>query len=124
MTNTNSTRTARADRPNSAMRRRIRAAIIAYHGTTCAVVGCGRETIVDGAPTDGRTFNLGHVIADANGGTWKTENLLPICRRCNSELGDRDWPVTMMARRPVALDLPRDPGTAERHMEPGPFSAR
>lgn len=111
----------RANRPNSAMRRRILAAVIAYHGTRCAVTGCGRDTIVGGAPTDGFTFNLGHVISDANGGSWTTDNLLPICRRCNKAMGDQDWPSHMMDRQPVAIPLPADPGTGETNMEPGPL---
>lgn len=119
MTNTTN---ARADRPNAPMRRRMQAAIIAHHGTTCAVVGCGRVTIVGGSPTDGMTFNLGHVIADTNGGRWTTDNLLPICRRCNKDMGGNDWPADMMTRQPVALPLPRDPGTSEVNMAPGPLA--
>ena len=121
MTNTSRTTATRPGRPNSATRRRILATILAHHGNTCAVKGCERVTIVGGAPTDGYTFNLGHVKSDASGGTWTTDNLLPICRRCNKAMGDRDWPVSLMARTPVALPLLPDPGTGETNMEPGPL---
>lgn len=102
---------------NSATKRRILATVIAIHGSDCAA--CGRETIVGGSPTDGRTFNLGHVRADANGGTFSVANLLPICRRCNVYMGERDWQESgaPMLRTPRDAALVPDPGTTPRYMD-------
>lgn len=106
----------RTGRPNASMRRRIQATVIALHGTDCAA--CGRETIVDGKATSGRTFNLGHVIADCNGGSWSIDNLLPICRRCNVWMSGRDWQGTApMLRQPMSAPLLADPGTSETDMD-------
>lgn len=110
----------RTGRPSSPVRRQILATIIATHGTVCAVKGCGVETIVGGSPSDPRTFNLGHVVADCNGGKWSIDNLLPICRRCNEEMGEHDWPADMMTVSPVNVPLLPDPGPATR--TPGPLA--
>jgi len=32
-------------------------------------------------------FHCGHIIAESNGGTYKMDNLLPICNVCNSSMG-------------------------------------
>ena len=32
-------------------------------------------------------FNLGHVLADAEGGMYCPCNLLPLCRQCNADMG-------------------------------------
>lgn len=118
--------TTRTGRPNSSTRRRIAATIIANLGTACAA--CGRETIVGGSPRDGRTFNLGHVKADANGGTWTIENLLPACRRCNKDMGDMDWADSgapmLVQPLPAGTRLLPDTGDTETHMEPAPWKAR
>ena len=102
---------------NAATKRRIMATIIALHGSDCAA--CGRETIVGGATTDGRTFNLGHVKSEANGGEFAVWNLLPLCRRCNKFMGERDWNESgaPMLRTPVDAPLVADPGTGEINME-------
>lgn len=107
---------------NATYKRRIQATIIAAHGTTCSVIGCERVTIVGGTPTDGMTFNLGHVVSEANGGEFITSNLLPLCRRCNKDMGDRDFPRHMMRTLPLSLPLLPDPGTAEVNMEAGPLA--
>lgn len=111
----------RANRPSSPVRRQIQATVIALHGTDCAA--CGRATIVGGSPRDGRTFQLGHVIADAKGGEWKVSNFLPICRRCNAWMADNNWQdVAPMLRTPVDAPLLPDPGTSETHMSPPPWA--
>lgn len=106
---------------NATGKRRIMATIIALHGTRCAA--CDRETIVGASPTDGRGFNLGHVKSEANGGEFTVANLLPICRRCNSYMGERDWTGTApMLRTPVDSPLVADPGTVQTYMEPPPWA--
>lgn len=102
---------------NAATKRRIQATVIAIHGTACAA--CGRETVVGASPTNGLGFNLGHVRSEANGGEFEMSNLLPICRRCNSWMGDADWAVSgaPMLRTPVWAELVKDPGTGETNME-------
>lgn len=37
-----------------------------------------------------QTFDVGHVIAEANGGTSTIINLRPICSSCNASMGKRD----------------------------------
>lgn len=107
---------SRQNRPNSPTRRRIRATVIALHGTACCA--CGRETIVNGSPSDGRTFELGHVVSDSNGGEWKVNNFLPICRRCNVYMDGHDWPtVAPMLRQPVDAPLIKDVPRGETNME-------
>lgn len=118
------TSTARTSRPNSSTRRRILATVIAHCGTACAA--CGRETIVGGSPLDGRTLNLGHIVADANGGAWVVSNLLPICRRCNVTMADTDWNASgapmLVAPVPVGTRLLPDTGDRETNMEPAPWA--
>lgn len=106
---------------NATYKRRILATVIAAHGTTCSVIGCGRVTVVGGPTTDGFTFNLGHVVSEANGGEFVIGNLLPLCRRCNKAMGDRDFPRHMMRVTPVTVPLVADPGTGETNMGPGPL---
>lgn len=102
---------------NAPTKRRIQATIIGAYGTDCAA--CGRTTIVGGGPRDGYTFNLGHVVSEANGGEFIVSNLLPICRRCNVSMGERNWPdVAPMSTMPSDLPLVADPGTGEHDMEP------
>ncbi len=36
------------------------------------------------------TFNCGHIVAEANGGTLSVDNLLPICQSCNSSMGTQN----------------------------------
>lgn len=50
-------------------------------------VGCGERATVGGNPRAMDTFNLGHVLADAEGGTYCPCNLLPLCRQCNADMG-------------------------------------
>ena len=109
---------------NAATKRRILATLVAAHGNRCMVTGCGRENLIIGGPTtDGMTFNLGHVVSEANGGHFRTDNLLPICRRCNKDMGQNDWPVSMMVAAPRDLPLVPDTGTRETNMLPGPLSS-
>ncbi|AXH67221.1 HNH endonuclease [Streptomyces phage Wofford] len=57
-------------------------------GETYAVcVGCGENAYVGGNPRNMDTLNLGHVLADANGGTYCVANMLPLCRQCNEDMG-------------------------------------
>jgi hypothetical protein len=51
-------------------------------------VACGSRAYVGRAQTDRAGFNLGHVVSDASGGRYCACNLLPMCRACNSDLGD------------------------------------
>jgi hypothetical protein len=101
---------------NSRIVRQIQTTLIHYVGTDCQA--CGRETIVGGSPRDGRTFNLGHVVSEHNGGKFELSNLLPICRRCNKWMGERDWQGTApMLHAPIDVPLMRDPGATETNME-------
>ena len=119
MTSTARTTATRASRPNSSTRRRMLATIVAMLGTDCAA--CGRATIVGGSPLDGRTLNLGHIVADANGGAWRVENMLPVCRRCNVYMGDADWAESgapmLVQPLPAGTRLLPDTGDRETHME-------
>ena len=107
------TTTPRADRPSSSTRRRLAATIISLLGSDCAA--CGHATIVGGSPSAPWTFNLGHVRADANGGTRTIGNLLPCCRRCNVTMGGTDWDASgaPMLVKPLAegTRLVADPGS-------------
>lgn len=113
------TSTPRSSRPNSSTRRRVLATVLAHCGTACAA--CGRETVQGGSPLDGRTLNLGHVVADANGGAWAVHNLLPVCRRCNVHMADVDWTASgapmLVSPVPVGTRLLPDTGDRETHME-------
>lgn len=37
------------------------------------------------------TFHAGHIISAYNKGTTSIENLLPICRDCNMNMGSENW---------------------------------
>ncbi len=45
---------------------------------------CEKNTILQ------RSFHCGHIIAEAKGGKTTYDNLLPICKTCNSSIGTRD----------------------------------
>ena len=45
------------------------------------------------------TFQAGHIISYANGGKDAIENLLPICRDCNMNMGAENWD-DYVARQP------------------------
>ena len=45
------------------------------------------------------TFQAGHIISHANGGADAIENLLPICRDCNMNMGAENWD-DYIARQP------------------------
>ncbi len=45
------------------------------------------------------TFQAGHIISHANGGADSIENLLPICRDCNMNMGAENWD-DYVARQP------------------------
>ena len=38
-----------------------------------------------------KTFHAGHIISDHNGGETSVENMLPICRDCNMNMGAENW---------------------------------
>jgi hypothetical protein len=83
-------------RPSSATARKIRATVLGLaaltghsDGATWATcMACGENCVVGGAPSARDTFNMGHVLADANGGGYCPCNLVPLCRQCNEEMGD------------------------------------
>jgi len=103
----------------SAMKRRILATVLAMahaaghgDGVTCAdCIVCGRSAVVGLGAADGRRFELGHMVPDTMGGDYAVHNLRPMCRRCNSWLGDR---VALDVFRPryTVTDMPlvADPG--------------
>ena len=37
------------------------------------------------------TFHAGHIISHKNGGKTTIDNLLPICRNCNINMGSENW---------------------------------
>ena len=41
--------------------------------------------------TSYNTFHGGHIVAEFNGGEIKIDNLLPICKPCNSAMGTLHW---------------------------------
>jgi hypothetical protein len=81
---------------NARIRRQILATVLYLasltghsDGVTWATcVGCGERANVGGTPRAMDTFNLGHVQADAQCGTYCPCNLLPLCRQCNADMGD------------------------------------
>ena len=38
-----------------------------------------------------KTFHAGHIISHVNGGETVIDNLLPICRDCNMNMGSTNW---------------------------------
>ena len=38
-----------------------------------------------------KTFHAGHIISRYNGGSDSLDNLLPICRDCNMQMGTENW---------------------------------
>ena len=38
-----------------------------------------------------KTFQAGHIISHHNGGKTTIDNLLPICRDCNNNMGTENW---------------------------------
>lgn len=55
--------------------------------TWATCVGCGERAHVGGTPRAMDTFNLGHVVADAEGGMYCPCNMVPLCRQCNADMG-------------------------------------
>jgi len=60
---------------------------------------CKENQLVDGedapcyvcvTPINFRTFEAGHLISHANGGTNKVENLRPVCNKCNKRVGTKN----------------------------------
>ena len=41
------------------------------------------------------SFHCGHIVAEANGGQLKMDNLKPICSSCNSSMGMTNMVVFM-----------------------------
>lgn len=101
----------------SVLKRRIAITVYTRDGGKC--LACERDVIMGGSPRDGRTFNLGHVVADTNGGEYVVANLGTLCRRCNAYMGDRDWQDTNAPGWESVVDVPlmADPGTVETNME-------
>jgi len=95
-TTTNHRHYANKGKTSSIIQRRIRTTVLALaaltghsDGATWVVcVACGERATVGGSPTAMDTFNMGHVVADANGGGYCPCNLLPLCRQCNADMGD------------------------------------
>jgi len=50
-----------------------------------AIVSCACDTCVSKITLD--TFEAGHIIARARGGPTELDNLIPLCMRCNREMG-------------------------------------
>lgn len=102
----------------SAMKRRILATVLAQaaasghgdaHGADCVV--CGRYATVGLGASDGRRFELGHMVPDTLGGDYAVPNLRAMCRRCNAWLGDRVASNVFRPRYDVApMALVSDPG--------------
>lgn len=60
---------------------------------------CKENQLVDGedapcfvcvTPINFRSFEAGHIISHANGGTNKVENLRPVCNKCNKRVGTKN----------------------------------
>lgn len=63
-------------------------------------VGCG-EPVPLGSDGD-------HLLPLAGGGSWGLENYIPLCARCNSSKGDRDFLAWWRKRGGLAQDIPPD----------------
>ena len=68
----------------------------------CRVPWCqNRMTVFD--------FQSGHNVPESKGGPTTPENLMPICARCNTSMGDRytitQWSALAPAARPLAAPL-------------------
>jgi hypothetical protein len=78
-------------------------------------VGCGERAHVGGTPRAMDTFNLGHVLADAEGGMYCPCNMLPLCRQCNADMGKETLTDVLIPvydnRECWDGKLMRDPGT-------------
>lgn len=110
---------------SSASKRRTLATVLAIaqavgasDGATYAdCVACGQRAYIGRPATDGSGLNLGHDVADASGGRYCPCNLLPMCRRCNSDLGDRTMTETLVPRHDGRAEwsgvFTVDPGTRE-----------
>lgn len=118
------TTNTRTGRPNASTRARIVATLDAAMGLSCKA--CGRDTIKGGPTTDGRTLNMGHIVADCNGGTWNISNLLPLCRRCNVYMEGTDWADcgAPMLATPLPAGTKLLPDTRDEHnyMEAPPWA--
>lgn len=122
------TRIATKANTGSAMKRRILATVLAMaaaeghgdaHGADCIV--CGRYATVGLGASDPKRFELGHMVPDTMGGAYSTENLRPMCRRCNAWLGDRDALSVFTPRYSVSvLPLVADPGPRTMDDSPVP----
>ena len=53
----------------------------------CPISYCKRTISRKGEPG----MHCGHIISEKNGGLTNTNNLRPICGRCNCEMGDMNW---------------------------------
>lgn len=104
-------------KPQASTRRRIIATWVATIGTDCAA--CGHATVIGGASKDPWTLHRGHIVSHANGGSSSIANLLPICARCNSAMGEDDWTTSgaPMLKSPVAT-MVADPGPQEWPVAP------
>lgn len=51
---------------------------------------CGEACRAGAGAKDADRMELGHIVAEANGGEFVYENLAPMCRACNDALGDND----------------------------------
>jgi hypothetical protein len=57
-------------------------------------------------------FEVGHVIAEANGGSTTEDNLKPICRTCNRSMGTKnieEFKSQHFAIKPKRVVKPKDP---------------
>jgi hypothetical protein len=61
------------------------------------------------------SFQMGHKVSLANGGSNNTRNLRPICKKCNGEMGSKNWRDFVKGKNP--LPKPKK----QKEDKPNPF---
>ena len=60
-----------------------------------------------------KTFHAGHIISDHNGGETSVENMLPICRDCNMNMGSTNWDEYVLQNNLPLRRCGKDPPIAK-----------
>jgi 5-methylcytosine-specific restriction endonuclease McrA len=56
----------------------------------------------------GESLTLDHIVAEAQGGTWETINLQPLCRACQNKKADLPVETVVVALDMLLRPLPSD----------------
>jgi 5-methylcytosine-specific restriction endonuclease McrA len=49
---------------------------------------------------DSKNFDAGHIISEYNGGEMNVDNIVPICRSCNSSMGKKNMNEYIQTHHP------------------------